>query len=120
MEQKMVQLTIDVPEELAARLEPIQHRLVDVLELGLRELTPSRNALSEEIIEFLASGPTPEEIIDFRPTREVIGRVQDLLDKNQESTLNPDEEAELDEYEKLDYLMTLIKARAQLHGNLAA
>jgi hypothetical protein len=39
-----------------------------------------------------------------------------LLDKNQESKLSKEEEG-LDEYERLDYLMTLIKARAQLHSD---
>lgn len=114
----MVQLTIEVPEELAIRLQPIQHRLIDILELGLRELNPNRYTLSEEIIEFLASGPTPNEIIDFRPSQEVIERVHDLLYKNQGNTLSQDEAEELDEYERLDYLMTLIKSRAQLHSRV--
>jgi len=116
----MVQLTIEAPEALAVRLKPIQHRLIDVLELGLRELNPSGYALSEEVIEFLASGPTPDEIIDFRPSLGIIERVHDLLDKNQENKLSAEEEEELDEYERLDYLMTLIKARAQLHSDQVA
>ena len=116
----MVQLTIEVPEELAVRLKPIQHRLIDVLELGLRELSPGHYALSEEVVEFLASGPTPNEIIDFRPSPDIIERVQDLLDKNQESKLSEEVEEELDEYERLDYLMTLIKSRAQLYSDHAA
>lgn len=116
MEQQIVQLTIEVPEELAVRLQPIQHHLIDILELGLRELNPTRYTLSEEIIEFLASGPTPNEIVDFRPSQGVIDCVHDLLYKNQGSILSQDEEEELGEYERLDYLMTLIKARAQLHN----
>ncbi len=116
----MVQLTIEVPEELAARLKPMQNRLVDLLELGLRGFEPSRYGLSEEIINFFASGPTPSEIIDFRPSLDVIARVHELLDRNQESALSEAEQEELDEYERLDYLMTLIKARAQRHDGTRA
>lgn len=111
----MVELTIQIPEELALRLRPVQDRLAEIIELGLREMGPVQLGLYTEVIEFLASGPTPQAIVAFRPSQEAQARVAELLDKNRGSMLTPAEQAELDQYEELDYLMTLVKARARQH-----
>ncbi len=111
----MVELTIQVPDELAARLQPVRDRLAEILELGLREMVPAQYGLYNEIIEFLASGPSPQDIIAFRPSKEAQARVTELLEKSRAGTLTPAEQAELDQYEELDYLMTLVKARARKH-----
>ena len=111
----MVELTIKIPEELAFRLEPVRDRLLEIMELGLREISPAQYGLYNEIIDFLASGPKPQHIIDFQPSENVTVRVTELLNKNRANTLTPAESAELDQYETLDYLMTLVKARARLH-----
>ena len=109
----MVQLTIEIPEELASRLQPVQDRLLEIVELGLREINPTQYALHSEVVDFLASGPSPQHIIDFQPSEDITARVAELLDKNRANTLTATESAELDQYETLDYLMTLVKARAR-------
>lgn len=109
----MVEMTIQLPNELASRLQPVQDRLVEIIELGLREIEPAQHKLHNEVIEFLASGPSPQAIMHFRPSTEAQTRVAELLDKNRAGTLTPAEEAELDQYERLDYFMTLVKARAR-------
>jgi hypothetical protein len=109
----MIELTVQISNELALRLQPVQDRLAEIIELGLREIAPAQYALHSEIIEFLASGPTPQAIIAFRPSVKALDQVTDLLDKNRSGTLTPVEQAELDRYEHLDYLMTLVKARAR-------
>ena len=109
----MVRLTIDVPEELASRLQPVRNRLVDIIELGLAKIEPVNNPLHNELIEFLASGPSAQEILAFRPSNGVTERVSTLLDKKSDSSLTADEQMELDQNELLDYLMTLVKARAR-------
>ncbi len=109
----MIELTIQIPDELALQLQPVQNRLAEIIELGLREITPAQYRLSSEVIEFLVSGPSPENIINFRPSVEAQTRVTELLNKNQTGTLTPAEEAELDRYESLDYLITLMKVRAR-------
>ncbi|MBS1252116.1 MAG: hypothetical protein MAG451_01152 [Anaerolineales bacterium] len=116
----MVKVTIQVPEELALRLEPVQDRLAEVIELGLREIESAQYELHNEVIEFLASGPSPEAIVSFRPSEKAQARVAELLEKNQKGTLSTAEEAELDQYEDLDYLMALVKARARQHLSKAA
>ncbi|WP_334865907.1 hypothetical protein [Nostoc sp.] len=61
---------LNIPEELATRLNLLEDYLPQILELGLREL----NAISQtgftgmaEVLEFLAQLPTPEEIIALCP-----------------------------------------------------
>lgn len=111
----MVQLTIELPEELASRLHPVQDRVTEIIELGLRELGAGEYILQNELVDFLAKGPTAEEILTFQPSQSVTARVEELLHKNQDRVLTAAEEAELDRYETLDYLMTLVKARVRRH-----
>jgi len=60
----MAQITIDIPDDLAQRLQQFQAQLPRVLELGLQELETqqqSANFLDEQdIIILLASQSTPE------------------------------------------------------------
>ena len=116
----MVEMTIQIPPKLASRLQSLQDRLVEIIELGLQAITPAQYGLYSEVIEFLAGGPTPEVIIAFHPSAKAQDRVTELLDKNRTGTLPPAEQAELDQYERLDYLMTLVKARARQRPAIVA
>lgn len=109
----MTQITVEIPNDLAQRLRPVQNRLPEIIEIGLRELTSSKSYFQNEIIDFLANGPSPEEIVAFRPSEKSIAHARELLDKNQSGSLTPTEKNELDRYEEIDYLMTLVKARAR-------
>lgn len=109
----MAELTIQIPDDLAQQLQPVQDRLVEIIEIGLHEITTTHYGLHDEVIEFLASGPKPEAIVAFQPSNEAQRRVMELLDKNQASILSPDEQVELDQYENLDFIMTLVKAQAR-------
>ncbi len=111
----MAQLTIMVPDELAGRLQSMKERLPEILEIGLRYLTSPEARGYGEVIEFMAAGPTPQAIVSFQASEKFQRRVCELLEKNRENVLTPEEKAELDQYESLDYLMTLVKARARAH-----
>jgi len=76
--------------------------------------------LYNEVIEFFAEGPSPRAIIAFHPSVETQHRLVELLDKNQLGMLTPEEQTELDQYESLDYLVTLVKARARQRLTKAA
>lgn len=70
-------------------------------------------SLLDEVIDFLTSAPTLEQIIAVRPSKAVQERVGYLLDQNQAGTLTTEERKELDDYLQLDHFMTLLKARAR-------
>lgn len=121
----MAEFTIQIPDELAQRLEPLQNRLpellwrlLDVVNLPIT-IQPTVNpettnipAVYQEVIDFLIKAPTPEEIINFKVSFQSQTRLQELLEKNCSATLTQMELAELDVYEQLEQMMILLKARA--------
>jgi len=108
-----MQMTIDLPDQLARQLEPELGRLAEIIERGLQPRGTASSANWREIIAFLARGPRPEEIIAFRPLETHRERSRELLDKNRQGTLTPAEESDLEEREQLNYLMMLLKAEAR-------
>jgi hypothetical protein len=66
----------------------------------------------EHFLEFLAAGPSVQEIVAFRPPLEVQERFSQLLEANRQRTLTPQEEEELDRYIGIEQMMTLLKAKA--------
>ena len=121
----MAELTIQISDELAQRLEPLQNRLPELLwqlldtvnlqtpsEPTVKTETTDIPAVYQEVIEFLIKRPTPEEIIAFKVSNQAQKRLEILLEKNRSATISPTELAELDVYEQLEHLMILLKARA--------
>ena len=69
----------------------------------------------EEIIEFIAAGPTSRNVVAFRPSEAVRARVAALIEREKDEGLSPEEKSELDRYAELEHLMRLAKARARRH-----
>ncbi len=72
-----------------------------------------RFALLDEILEFLASTPTPDDIIAFKPSDVLQARASELLEKNRQGTLTAEENAELDEFSRMNHWMSMLKAKAR-------
>ena len=68
----------------------------------------------DEILDFLAAGTTAEGIISFRPSEEAQARVRQLIEHRSEGKITPAEDEELEEYLRLEHLMIMAKARAQM------
>ena len=69
----------------------------------------------EEVIELIAAGLTPSQLVAFRPSPAVQERVADLIEREKAAGLSPDERSELDHYLQLEHLLRLAKARARQH-----
>lgn len=119
----MAKVTIEIPDELATRLQPLREQLPEMLTQFIesisgakveRETEPKSETYSvyAEVLDFLLMRPTPQEIIDFKVSNESQKPLQILLAKNRETSLTPEEVAELDVFEQLEHLMILLKARA--------
>ncbi|MEO8074331.1 MAG: hypothetical protein ABI891_03320 [Acidobacteriota bacterium] len=67
----------------------------------------------EEVIDFIAAGTTPQDVIDFRPSASAQARVEDLLEREKEAELLSAEKSELNHYLQIEHLMRLAKARAR-------
>jgi len=121
----MAELTIQISDELAGRLEPLQNRLPELLwqlldvanlptnsQPTVKTETTDISAVYQEVLDFLIQRPTPEEIVAFKVSPQAQTRLSELLKKNRSTTLDSIELAELDVYEQLEHLMILLKARA--------
>ncbi|MEM7116177.1 MAG: hypothetical protein AAF614_27320 [Chloroflexota bacterium] len=109
----MTQLTIDVSEELAIRLHPVQAYLLEFVELGLHHKQLDNNPLYQEVVRLLQQKPSPTEILESQPSPITQKRIEDLLQKNRAGELNENEEEELDNYRHLNHFMTLVKLKAR-------
>jgi hypothetical protein len=65
-----------------------------------------------EIIDFIAAGTTPEAVTHFQPSAEAQRRVSELIEREKEQPLSPDEKAELDHFMELEHILRMAKARA--------
>lgn len=120
----MATITLEVSDELAQRLRVEQDRLPQVLVWALKRLPPRHiipapviapPALAfNEMIEFLSSHPTPEQILAFKISSQAQARLSALLEKNREMGLSEVENAELDWYEYVHDIMTRLKAQVRL------
>jgi len=108
-----MQVTIELPDELARQLEPERQHLAEIIRRGLRHPSPSGLSIVEEVFDFLTHRPSPEEILAFRPSEKSVERLRALLDKNREGSLTVEEETELDTLQSLNHLYALIKLQAR-------
>ncbi len=67
----------------------------------------------DEIILLLSSGASPEEIVLYKPSKDLQERVSTLLARNKERALTIEEQAEIDHYLVLEHIMRLAKLHAR-------
>lgn len=112
-----MQVTFELPDDVFAQLHPFEDKLPQIIELGLRKLNAI--ALNEfsgiaEVLEFLASLPTPKAIIALRPSEALQAQLSALLEKNRTVGLTATEEKLWQGYEYLEHIVRMAKAKAFL------
>jgi hypothetical protein len=75
------------------------------------ETIESTSLYHDEIVDFLASAPSREELLNFRPSERVQRRARELLAKLRDGKVTSEEEQELEQFEQAELLMQLICAR---------
>ncbi len=108
----MTTITLEIADDLAESVAAVRHRLPEIIALGLGKLSPLPAGVYAYILSFLASGPTPEQLMGFRPTQEMQNRLNELMDKSRADTLTDLERQELDEYQRIEHIVIMLKARA--------
>jgi hypothetical protein len=66
-----------------------------------------------EIVDFIASGSTPQSVADFSASPETKNRVADLIAREKTSSLTAEEQTELDHFLEIEHVMRLAKAKAR-------
>lgn len=110
----MATVTIEVPDELSELVEQAGDRLPELLARSLREPTLPAHVY-RYVLDFLASCPSLEQVAAFGPTLEMVNRLRMLLERESAGEITPAEKAELDEYEKLEHVMVMIKSGGLQH-----
>ena len=120
----MTTITLDIPDALAERLAQRREQLPQLLAMALQlfpgdgpfslPMSPLDHPAFAEMIDFLASGPTPAQIVAFKLSPAAQARLEVLLDTHREEGLTAAETAELEVYTQVNHLLLLLKARARL------
>ena len=74
---------------------------------------PVRSVFSE-ITDFLATNPTPQEIIAYQLSEELQARAHELLERNSEDQLTPEERDEMFDFVRVDEMMSLLNVKMKL------
>jgi hypothetical protein len=106
----MVQITMQVPEDLANKIQPMQ--------IGCQRFSNSVCSASnvgnetQQSYSAFAANPSPQQVLDYHVSERAQERLQRLLALNAAGLLGQDEQRELDELNKIEH--TIIKLKAQL------
>ena len=65
------------------------------------------------ITDFLATNPTPESILAYRLPDELQARAHDLLERNGEGELSPEERDEMADFIRVEQIHHLLKAKTK-------
>ena len=118
----MTTITLEVPDELAAqfKIDPayLPALIREAVADKLAKLLPYVNNVEtgppvyQEMVDFLISSQTLEQVIAFKISASAQERLEELLYKNREEELTQDERTELETYLQLSHLVTQLKVRA--------
>ncbi|MBD2178790.1 hypothetical protein H6F42_17870 [Pseudanabaena sp. FACHB-1998] len=112
-----MQITVEIPDDIAQRLEPLKDKLPQILALGLQEITANPTTGFSgltEVLEFFAKLPSPQEILALRPAPNLQTEIENLLDKNRTEGLNERDRRLWQHYEFVEHLVRIAKAQALL------
>ncbi len=70
-------------------------------------------AAYDEIVDLFADPAVANRILSFHPSPATQARIEELLEKNRQGQLTSQEQVELDEVERLEHFVRLIKARVR-------
>lgn len=68
--------------------------------------------LYDELLEYLVDKATPQEILAFKASPEAQAYAQDLIERQSEGRLSPQEAQILGQMEQVERLMSVLKAKA--------
>jgi hypothetical protein len=113
----MASITLQRAGDLASQIRAQQQQLPRILELGLRELNAGGQSGfdgASDVLELLAALPTPEQILNVRPSPRLSARVKEMIEKSRAGEMTPLDEQDWERYEYLEHLVRMAKAAAQL------
>jgi hypothetical protein len=78
---------------------------------------PTESSLFDELATLFAAAPSPDAILEFRPSQASVERANRLLELSRENSLDEATRRELEQFEQAELLMRLVKARIRANRN---
>jgi len=73
----------------------------------------SQVSITEEILDFLATAPSSEQLLAFQPSEDLKQRSHYLFEQNRQGRLSAEERGELDEFLRMNHFVNMLKIRAR-------
>ena len=109
----MTEITITLPDKLAAQIGGADFWLPTMIELSMVGFcSPSTAQASAELIKFLSINPSSQEVLDYFVSDELQTRLDYLLDLNGEGEITESGREELKEWRKFNHITTMLKINA--------
>lgn len=109
--------TLEIEDEVPGQLRPYQSDVNAILKLGIRQWQDREEpgyAGIDDILQKLATLPSPEEVLAFRPSPGFQNRMDELMEKNRKTGFTADEQREWDGYEYAEHLVRMAKIHATI------
>jgi hypothetical protein len=114
----MIDMTVQVPDALASRIQSFGEWFPTILELSLLDFeTKARESVSD-VIKFLGKNPSPQEVLQYQASEKSQRRLGRLLALNKDGLLSLAENLELNELEQLEHILIMLKAKVAKEYNL--
>ena len=108
----MTTLTVTVPDYLAQAIKNAGDQLPLVIEMGFSRFAPLSTQAYTEALALFTENPSPQAIAQLRFSAEIEGRIEDLLERNNNAELSKAEQVELERLTQLETQLQLVKAKA--------
>lgn len=110
-DRTMTELTLQLPDELAERIGRSGRWAPAVLGIGLDGYGTRAAAVANELIAFLSTNPSPVAVLDFHVSDAAQDRLRRLLALNAAGMTSQEERTELEELERIEHLVVLLKVQ---------
>lgn len=108
-----MEITVDLPDRLAARIGASGLWFSMVFELGMTHFkNPEPLQAKAELVEFLSQNPTPQEVLKYEISDKYQKRINRLSELNGEEEIKENERQELEEWVKFNHICILLSAKA--------
>lgn len=108
----MTQITLQIPDALAAQVSAANLWLPTILELNFTRFQTRTGEAAEELRKFLAQNPLPVEVSKFTFSAKANRRRNNLLALNSADRADAQAKQELQEWAKLYHIATMVYLKA--------
>jgi hypothetical protein len=107
----MIEMTLQLPDDLAARLGRSGRWVPAILSMSLDGFATRAAAAASELIGFLSTNPSSAALLEYHLSDNAQDRLRRLLALNAAGIASNDERAELDELERIEHFVVMLKAQ---------